>query len=139
MASPGIYVIEMSHGLVKVGRSQDTDTRIKTHLRNARSVGHDPYRYKVLPVPDELLVVAEREAHAAVRAAGGVASARANEVFSGVYYNPALMVAQRAVGELLEYAAAKARLVELSSLDLEREMGNAADDVKVVVRRLLGT
>lgn len=138
-ANPGVYVIEVRQGLVKVGRSQDTDTRIRTHLRNARSIGADPYRYKVIPVPVELLVVAEREAHAAVRALGGSSSARADEVFAEVYYNPALAAVQGAVDALLDYARAKAWLAGLSDAELEREMGNAADDVKLVLRRLVRT
>jgi hypothetical protein len=135
--SPGIYVIEVRQGVVKVGRSQDTDTRIKTHIRNARSVGQDPYRYRVLPVPEDLLVVAERDAHRAVRELGGQPSARATEVFTDVYYNPALAVVTEAVEGLMGYVLAKERLSALNAEDLDGQLAHSPPDVQVVVRRLL--
>jgi hypothetical protein len=133
----GIYVIEVSHGVVKVGLSADTDRRIATHLRNARGLGADPYRWHVIPCPADVLREAERAAHTAVRAAGGSAQARTPEVFTGVYYTPALAAAQAAVEQVVARAAALSRLRALSPAELDRELRYCSADVAVVVRHLV--
>lgn len=106
----GIYVIEISTGVIKVGLSEDTDRRIATHIRNARGLGADPYRYEVVSCPEDLLRYAERAAHKVTRRLGGVAQPHTPEVFTGVYFNQVLLAVMRAVELTLEYEAALDRL-----------------------------
>lgn len=132
-ATSGIYVIEVQHGVVKVGLSGDTDRRISTHLRNARGLGADPYRWHVVPCPEGLLRPAERAAHAAVRGVGGSPQARTPEVFSGVYYNAALVAVQAAVGGVAETAAALDRLRALEPFRFDGLLSGLPADVALVV------
>lgn len=105
-AVSGIYVIEISIGVIKVGLSEDTDRRIATHIRNARGLGADPYRFEVVRCPEDLLRHAERAAHKVTRGLGGVVQSHTPEVFTGVYFNPVLLAVMRAVELTLEYEAA---------------------------------
>ena len=133
----GIYVLEVQLGVIKVGLSGDTDRRIGTHLRNARSIGADPYRWQVVPCPAALLRDAERAAHAAVLKLGGQPQARTPEVFGSVYYNDVLSTVQMAVSEVVEYAAALDRLRALPVTELEHSLRHSPDDIAFVVRRLV--
>jgi hypothetical protein len=101
-AKPGLYVIEISLGVIKVGLSEDTDRRIATHIRNARGLGADPYRYESIPCAEHLLRLAESTAHRVVRAMGGIAQAHTPEVFTGVYFNPVLLKVMSVV-DLVNY------------------------------------
>lgn len=132
--TPGLYVIELGPDSVKVGRSGNVDKRLATHLRHARGHGLDPYRYIGVPCPDRLLVRAEREAHLAVQAAGGQPT-RSPEVFASVYYNPALVVVQAVVAELVAYEEALAWLSSRTAAALDFVLSDCCDAVKRVVRR----
>jgi hypothetical protein len=132
----GIYVIEVQHGVVKVGLSADTDRRIGTHLRNARGLGADPYRWHTITCPATLLREAEKAAHTAVRALGGHPQARTPEVFTGVYYNPALQAVQDAVTAVVEHAAALEWVRTRTVVELDDALAGAHPNVAVVVRRL---
>jgi hypothetical protein len=99
---PGLYVIEISLGVIKVGLSEDTDRRIQTHIRHARGLGADPYRYEPVPCAQHLLRLAESTAHRVVRNMGGVAQTHTPEVFSGVYFNDVLLKVM-AVVDLVNY------------------------------------
>lgn len=101
-AKPGLYVIEISLGVIKVGLSEDTDRRIATHIRNARGLGADPYRYEPVPCAEHLLRLAETTAHRVVRSMGGIAQAHTPEVFTGVYFNDVLLKVM-AVVDLVNY------------------------------------
>lgn len=136
IANAGIYVIEVSHGVVKVGQSADTDRRISTHLRNARGLGADPYRHAVIPCPPELLREAEKAAHTAVHNIGGNAQARTPEVFTGVYYNPVLNTVRDAVNDVVEHANARARIKAMNPAQLDVLLAGTHPDVALVVRRL---
>jgi len=133
VAVPGIYVIEVQHGVVKVGLSGDTERRISTHLRNARGLGADPYRWLVIDCPNHLLREAERAAHAAVRGIGGTPQARTPEVFTDVYFNPAWEAARGAVAVVVETDAALARLRALDVSRFEQLMVTLPGDVALVV------
>lgn len=132
--TPGIYVIEVRHGVVKVGLSGDTDRRIATHLRNARGLGADPYRWQVIPCPEQLLRPAERAAHRAVTGMGGTAQARTPEVFADVYYNPVLDQVRGTVQDVIEHAAAVERLRAMSAANLALTLFDAHPDVAIVAR-----
>ena len=134
-ATTGIYVIEVSHGVIKIGMSADTDRRISTHLRNARGLGADPYRHAVVECPSELLREAEKAAHAAARAIGGTAQARTPEVFCDVFYNPALAAVRVAVTGVIEHAEALARLRALDDRHLDSLLTGSHPDVATVTRR----
>jgi len=130
----GLYVFEIGPDTVKVGRSGNVDKRLATHLRHARGHGLDPYRYAAVPCPDHLLVRAEREAHNAVRAAGGQ-DTRSPEVFAGVYYNPVLATVQNVVDDLTAYEEALAWLRTRTPNALDFVLSDCCDAVKRVVRR----
>lgn len=93
----GIYVIQMSEDLVKVGRSEDMESRCRQHLRNARSVGLSPGSPVHVACSKGNLVRAERESHRRVRESGGVRSGGSPEVFSGVPLDVAVRAARGAV------------------------------------------
>jgi hypothetical protein len=137
MATPGIYVIELTPHQIKVGLSKDTDKRLATHLRNARGLGHDPYRYRAFEVPEHLLRLTEKKAHKAILIAGGVSAPRSPEVFTGVYYNPVLSLVERVCLDICEYESAIERLAALSPVELSRALGNASHDVRTVTMGLL--
>lgn len=136
-ATSGIYVIEVSHGVVKVGMSGDTDRRIATHLRNARGLGADPYRWLVIDCPTHLLRDAERAAHAAVRGIGGQAQARTPEVFTDVYFNPAWAAVNTAVDRVVKTEAALNRLRALPADELNEILVQVPTDVALVCRSVL--
>lgn len=127
---PGIYVIEFDRGRIKVGMSADVPSRLAFHYRNARSLGHDPYRHKVIDVPFPLLREAEKAAHRALRDSGAVTAPGSTEVFTGVYYNPALSLVMTAVADVL----AMETLRQCSPAALDAHLGSASEEV----RRVLG-
>ncbi len=135
--APGIYVIEVQRGVIKVGMSKDTDARIATHLRNARGLGQDPYRYTAIEVPAELLRSVERRCHAAMLASGAEAAPRSPEVFSGTNFSLATAIVKSECEDCVEYEEAMGRLGLLGSAALEESLGSAARDVRLVVRRLV--
>lgn len=130
----GIYVIELAHGSIKVGRSGNVEKRLATHLRHARGHGLDPYRFDSFPVEPHLLNQAERECHQAVAAAGGAAAPHSPEVFSGVYYSPVRDLVQRTVTDINEHAAALARLRALDPPALDMVLAGVPRDVNLVLR-----
>lgn len=132
----GLYVIELGPDTIKVGRSGNVDKRLATHLRHARGHGMDPYRYSGVPCPEHLLVRAEREAHAAVRANGGEPT-RSPEVFAGVYFNPVLALVQTVTAELIAYEEALAWLRTRTPNALNFVLSDCCDAVKRVVRRVI--
>lgn len=132
--SAGLYVIELGPNSIKVGRSGNVGSRLDTHLRHARGHGLDPYRYIAIPCPEHLLVTAEREAHAAVRAMGATAT-RSPEVFSGVHYSPVVTIVEGVVTELVAHEQALDWLCGRPSDQLDELLSRCSMAVSRVVRR----
>lgn len=130
---PGIYVIEFDQGRIKVGMSADVPSRLAFHYRNARSLGHDPYRHKVLDVPFPLLREAERAAHKSLRDAGAETAPGSTEVFTSIFYNQALSLVMTAVADVL----AMATLRQCSPAALDAHLGTASDEVRRVLNMVL--
>lgn len=130
---PGIYVIEFAHGRIKVGMSADVPGRLAFHYRNARSLGLDPYRHVVFDVPFPMLREAEKAAHRALRDAGADTAPGSTEVFTGIFFNPAVDLVRPAVEALV----ALDELRQCTPNRLNAHLGNASQEVRLVLSHAL--